>query len=119
MKKSIALAFVALGALSAVPSAQAASSRLIIGGPLIANPKGPFFAYRFQCAALGPVEFPQNVQIWNGANFTTPAGLRVRWTKAGNGPTGIAILPALAPGKGIVVKTDLLGPGNGCLAKVL
>lgn len=118
MKKSIALALVALGVLSAVPAAQAASSRLNLGGPVIAIPKGPFFAYRFQCAALGPVEFPQNVQIWNGANFTAPAGIRVRWTLA-SGLSGVAALPALAPGKGIVVKTGLLGPGNGCIAKVL
>lgn len=43
--------------------------------------------YKFDCAVAGtPIEFPDDVKIWETTGKTVPAGTKIKWTvKAGNG----------------------------------
>ena len=120
MKKSVACALVALSTLSATTAISAAASNLrILSGPMIAKPGKLIIGYRFGCSTVGPVEFPNAVQLWNTASFATPAGLKVKWSIAPTGQRGIATLPALAPGKGVKLPVSPVFAGMSCKTQVL
>lgn len=120
MKKTATCALVALTALAATTGIAAAASNLrIMTGPMKATPGMLLPSYRFACAPVGPVEFPSVIQLWNAANFATPAGLKVKWTVSPGGKSGIATLPALAPGKGIKLPVSPVFAGMTCKTQIL
>src|ERR1700752_2645315 len=79
MRKTLAIALVALSTVSATTAALSApvGNLRLQSGPLMLIPGGPVIGYQFRCGTVGPVEFPSGVQLWNGAQFATPAGLKV------------------------------------------
>ncbi|MBF9028882.1 hypothetical protein HKCCE3408_00620 [Rhodobacterales bacterium HKCCE3408] len=72
----------------------------------------------FNCVVSGtPVEFPSDIYL-SRAIGATPAGTQVSYTIPG-GVTGVAVLPALAPGQGYRVHDVIPGglpAGTACSA---
>ncbi len=76
----------------------------------------------FGCAVSGtPIEFPNDIGIFNTNNFAIPAGVKVLYSTPFGG-AGIATLPALAPGQAFHVSNAVPGglpAGTPCTAKKL
>lgn len=79
--------------------------------PATKIPAMQFFPYTFNCRVQGsPVEFPDDLMVWNTSGYTVPHGTKVKWRVNGSQIAGVATLPQMAPGAGVSLSNVL---GNG------
>lgn len=78
---------------------------------------------KMRCAVAGsPVEFPNDIYVANASRFAMRAGKTVHWQITGTSIKGSAVLPALAPGKGVYLSNAIPGgltAGTPCVATAL
>jgi hypothetical protein len=63
-----------------------------------------------KCGVYGsPVEFPNDIQIWQPTGYAVPAGTKVFWKIPGTNHQGVAVLPKIEPGKAYSLSNVLPG----------
>ncbi len=62
------------------------------------------------CGVYGtPVEFPNDIRIWQPTGYAVPAGTKVFWKVPGSSFQGVATLPKIEPGKAYTLSNALPG----------